>query len=162
MWLRAARQFLAVQRAAVRGAIGAHDPADAVVVAADAPAAFLLEFPVRGRLLLTVGRRELLRSDDLPAELAAELRDLDAAVTELLVTLSEAMWGRADRTAVAVIRDCVVELPTALLLRGRRAPEPDSRERLAAAVRAILRLTPPDPSPAPEHTIRTADRKDPP
>jgi hypothetical protein len=36
----------------------------------------------------------------------------------------------------------VVELPTALLLRGNRFPDEAARERLAAAVRAVLTIPP--------------------
>src|SRR5699024_481987 len=62
---------------------------------------------------------------------------------DLFVKLSRALWSRADRAAVDVIRDCVVELPNALLLRGRRTPTPAARERIAASVRAIVALGPP-------------------
>ncbi|UCZ92227.1 helix-turn-helix domain-containing protein [Gordonia sp. WA4-43] len=161
VWLRAAEQFLAAQREAVdavlTGGDGRSDSAvEAVVVAADAPARFLLEAPVRGGFLLTVDRGELLGSDDLPDDLARELRGLDRSLTSLFVELSQAVWQRADRDAVSVIRDCVVELPTALLLRGRRTPDAATRERIATAVRAVLSLTPTEPS----HQS-TSSRKDP-
>ncbi len=149
MWLRAAQQFLTVQRDAVDAALAVSNSreaaVEAVIAAADTPAAFLLEFPVRGRFLLTVSRRELLGSEDIPADLAADLRSLDTTLIELFIRLSQALWSRADSSAVSVIRDCVVELPTALLLRGNRTPDPDVRERLATAVRAVLTLTPPEP-----------------
>jgi AcrR family transcriptional regulator len=163
VWLRAAQQFLAVQRDAVDAALGGADSSgadkpgaavEAVVVAADTPATFLLDQPVRGQFLLTVSRRELLGSDDLPTDLAAELNTLDTTLAELFITLSQAMWGRADPLAVSVIRDCVVELPTALLLRGRRLPEPDVRQRLTTAVRAVLTVPLPEPTP----TRRSTDR----
>lgn len=161
VWLRAAEQFLAVQRDAVdvalTGGDGSYESAvEAVVAAADAPARFLLERPVQGGFLLTVDRRELLGSDDLPDDLARALRGLDGSLARLFVELSQAVWQRSDRDAVSVIRDCVVELPTALLLRGKRIPNAAIRERLAAAVRAVLSLTPTEPS----HQS-TASRKDP-
>lgn len=150
VWLRAATQFLAVQRnavdAALTGGQGVGGPAvEAVVAAADAPAAFLLESPARGRFLLNVSRRQLLGSDDLPDDLAEDLRALDTALARLFIELSQAMWRRADRDAVSVVKDCVVELPTALLLRGRREPDRAVRDRLAAAVRAVLALPLPEP-----------------
>ncbi|MFC3965117.1 TetR/AcrR family transcriptional regulator [Nocardia jiangsuensis] len=144
VWLRAARGFLALQRQAVRSAQGG--AVEAVVAAADTPAEFLVRQPVSARFLLAVAREELLGSGDIPDDLAAELRHLDRVLTELFVTLSHDVFARDDREAVAVIRDCVVELPTALLLRGNRAPAPPVRERLAAAVRAVLALTPPPPT----------------
>lgn len=152
VWLRAAQRFLVVQSEAV-DAVLSHESApgaaiDAVIAAADAPARFLLEFPLSGRFLLTVRRSELLGANDIPTEIANDLRALDTSIAGLLVRLSLAMWDRADREAVAVIKDCVVELPTALLLRGQRTPDPAVRERLAAAVRAVLALPPPESPPS--------------
>lgn len=142
VWLRAAQRFLTLQREAVDrapAAGGSHEYAiEAAVAAADAPAEFLVQQPVSGRFLLTVPRRELLGSSEIPDDIAEELRRLDQTLAELFVNLSRVVFDRADREAVAVIRDCVVELPTALLLRGRRDPDPAVRQRLAAAVRAVL------------------------
>ncbi|OZF25742.1 TetR family transcriptional regulator [Rhodococcus sp. 14-2496-1d] len=152
-WLRAARRFLDLQAAAVDAAFLDREPsgdaAEAVVAAADAPAKFLIASPVSGRFLLTVRRSELLGSTEIPDTIAADLRTLDASVADVLRRLSHAMWGRADRESVRVIRDCVVELPGALLLRGARTPDPAVRERLAAAVRAILALPLPESSNTP-------------
>lgn len=142
VWLRAAQRFLTLQREAVDRALAAgrshEDAIEAVVAAADTPAEFLIQQPVSGRFLLTVPRRELLGSSEIPDDIAEELRRLDQTLAELFVNLSRGVFDRADREAVAVIRDCVVELPTALLLRGRRNPDPAVRQRLAAAVRAVL------------------------
>lgn len=143
VWLRAAQRFLALQQEAVRRA---PDAVAAVVAAADAPAEFLLRQPNSARFLLAIGREALLGTGEVPDELAEQLRHLDRVLTELFIGLARAAFDRADREAVAVIRDCVVELPTALLLRGGRAPDPPVRERLAAAVRAVLALTPPAPT----------------
>ncbi|MFC9873440.1 TetR/AcrR family transcriptional regulator [Nocardia salmonicida] len=142
VWLRAAQRFLTLQReAADRALIAGHsheNAIEAVVAAADTPAEFLVRQPVSGRFLLTVPRRELLGSSEIPDDIAEDLRRLDQTLAELFVNLSRGVFDRADREAVAVIRDCVVELPTALLLRGRRNPDPAVRQRLAAAVRAVL------------------------
>ncbi|WP_280271211.1 TetR/AcrR family transcriptional regulator [Nocardia wallacei] len=150
VWVRAAERFLELQREAVDKALAAgpapRNAVEAVVAAADAPAEYLLRHPVSGRFLLTVDRAELLGAGDLPAEVAARLTALDKALTTLFVRLSRELWDRADRESVAVVRDCVVELPTALLLRGQREPDPPTRARLAAAVRAVLALTPPEPA----------------
>ncbi|MFJ1457356.1 TetR/AcrR family transcriptional regulator [Nocardia sp. N2S4-5] len=150
VWVRAAERFLELQREAVDKALAAgpapRNAVEAVVAAADAPAEYLLRHPVSGRFLLTVDRAELLGAGDLPAEVAARLTALDKALTTLFVRLSRELWDRADRESVAVVRDCVVELPTALLLRGQREPDPPARARLAAAVRAVLALTPPEPA----------------
>ncbi|RVW03700.1 TetR/AcrR family transcriptional regulator [Rhodococcus spongiicola] len=160
VWLRAAQRFLTMQNGAVDAALelgtGQDAAIEAVVAAADAPARFLLDAPVSGRFLLTVRRNELLGAGDLSNDLAADIRNLDDTLAELFVRLSRAMWHRADRNAVDVIRDCVVELPGALLLRGRRTPDAAVRQRLAAAVHALLALEPPLPLSTSVHT--TADK----
>lgn len=146
VWLRAAQRFLALQREAVdRVSAAGSAPEDAVVAAADTPAEFLLQQPASGRFLLTVSRQELLGSSEIPDDIAEELRRLDQFLVELFIVLARGVFDRGDREAVAVIRDCVVELPTALLLRGRRNPDPAVRQRLAAAVRAVLALPLPPP-----------------
>lgn len=148
VWLRDARRLLAVQRRSVDAVLNGRtsDAAvDAVLAAADAPAVFLLDLPMSARFLLAVSRQDLLRDDDIPPDVAEQLVALDSNLTELFIELARAVWGRADRTAVAVIKDCVVELPTALLLRGNRTPDDAVRQRLAAAVRGILTLPPPHP-----------------
>lgn len=149
VWLRAAGRFLDLQReavdAALTGATIRRRAVEAVVAAADTPAEFLVRHPVSGRFLLAVSREDVLALGDLPDDRAGELRRLDRVLADLFVRLSRAVFGRGDREAVAVVRDCVVELPTALLLRGHRAPDPAVRQRLAAAVRAVLTLTPPVP-----------------
>ncbi|SUE15583.1 TetR family transcriptional regulator [Rhodococcus gordoniae] len=151
VWLRAARRFLDLQRDAVDRALttgsAPQNAVEAVVAAADAPAEYSIRYPVSGHFLLAVRRADVLGSGDVPNDVATQLNALDDALTTLFVRLTRGVWDRADREAVAVIRDCVVELPAALLLRGRRDPTPAVRDRLAAAVRAVLALTPPDPAP---------------
>lgn len=150
VWLRAARRFLDLQRDAVDRTLATgsapHNAVEAVVAAADAPAEYSIRYPVSGHFLLAVRRADVLGSGDVPNDVATQLNALDDALTALFVRLARGVWDRADREAVAVIRDCVVELPAALLLRGRRDPTPAVRDRLAAAVRAVLALTPPDPA----------------
>jgi len=132
-WVRAARRFLALQRQAVDAE---DDPIRAVIAAADTPAVFSEQYPSSARLLLGTRRDELI--GDAPAEVQAELRALDTDVRDLLIRLSIAMWDRKDAASVAVIEDCVVGLPTGLMLRRPMPPTDDTRRRLAAAVEAIL------------------------
>ncbi|WP_040793717.1 TetR/AcrR family transcriptional regulator [Nocardia paucivorans] len=150
VWLRAAQRFLELQRNAVEAAFAAgpapQNAIEAVVAAADTPAEYSIRHPISGRFLLTVRRTEILGSGDVPTEVAARLRNLDQDLATLFVRLSRGVWNRADPESIAVIRDCVVELPAALLLRGWRTPEPAVRARLAAAVRAVLTLPPPEPT----------------
>jgi len=132
-WVRAARRFLALQRQAVDAE---DDPVRAIVAAADAPAVFSEQYPSSARMWLSTTRDELI--GEAPAEVQTELRALDAELRDLLIRLSIGMWDRKDAASVAVIEDCVVGLPTGLMLRRPMPPTPDTRRRLAAAVQAIL------------------------
>jgi AcrR family transcriptional regulator len=132
-WVRAARRFLALQEQAVDAEA---DPVRAVVAAADAPAVFSEQYPSSARLWLRIPRDDLI--GDAPAEVQTELRALEGDLRDLLIRLSIAMWDRKDAASVAVIEDCVVGLPTGLMLRRPMPPTADTRRRLAAAVEAIL------------------------
>jgi AcrR family transcriptional regulator len=132
-WVRAARRFLALQKQAVDDE---DDPVRAVVAAADTPAVFSEQYPSSARLWLSVQRDELI--GEAPAEVKAELRALETDLRDTLIRLSIAMFDRKDAAAVAVIEDCVVGLPTGLMLRRPMPPTTDTRRRLAAAVKAIL------------------------
>ena len=147
VWLRAAERFLLVQREAVDRAL-AESPSrkaaiEAVVVAADTPAMFLEQYPTCGRFLLTVRREELIGSSEIPLDVATQLRKLDKLLADLFAQLAQRLWGRDDRDATSVMRDCIVELPSALLLRGNRRTDHHARQRLSAAVRAVLQVGPP-------------------
>jgi AcrR family transcriptional regulator len=146
-WLRAAQRFLAVQTDLVDDALG---PVEAVVAAADAPAVFTAHYATSSKLLLTVRRSDLL-GDDLPAEIASQLRDLDATLLDLMIRLSLRMWDRKDRHAVDVITTCIVDLPTSVLLRRDRLDNPTAREHLEAAVRAVLEIGPPQQHKGAQH-----------
>jgi AcrR family transcriptional regulator len=136
-WARAARRFLALQRDLVDAAA---DPISAVVAAADAPAVFSEQFPVSALLVLGTRREELV--GEAPADVQADLKALDDDLRDLLIRLSIAVFDRKDGAAVAVIEDCVVGLPTGLMLRRPMPPTADARRRLAAAVEAILAVGP--------------------
>jgi AcrR family transcriptional regulator len=148
-WVRAAERFLQLQRDAVEQTLqGGPDPADAatavaaVVAAALCPAVFHDQNPTSAQFLLTVPRDDLLRSAEVPADVATALRQLDRALVAIFIRLSRSLWDRKDARAVALIRDCVVHLPTALLLREGQTADHAARERLAAAVRAVLAIPP--------------------
>jgi AcrR family transcriptional regulator len=132
-WVRAARRFLALQQQVVDAE---DDPVRAVIAAADTPAVFSEQHPSSARLLLATRRDELI--GEAPAEVQAELRALDIDLRDLLIRLSLAVFDRKDAASVAVIEDCVVGLPTGLLLRRPMPPTAETRRRLAAAVEAIL------------------------
>ncbi|BDT87184.1 TetR/AcrR family transcriptional regulator [Nocardia cyriacigeorgica] len=148
-WLRAAHRFLEMQNAQVDAVLPATpqpgSPAcvDAVVAAAATPALFAREHPDSSALLLTISRDQLL-GDDLPEALADELAGTDRALVGLMIRLAQAMWERRDARAVAVITTCLVDLPTAILLRRNQIDSPHAQHQLRAAVRAVLDVGPPD------------------
>lgn len=150
-WLRAAEKFLALQRHTVDLALGGDRPVDeataveAIVATALCPAAFLDQDSTSAQFLLTVSRDDLLRSGEIPDDVAEKLRKLDEALVAIFIRLSRSLWNRRDKRAVELIRDCIVELPTALLLRGGRHADTAARDRLAAAVRAVLTIPPTEP-----------------
>lgn len=135
-WLRAGHRFLAAQSELIDAA---PEGVAAVVAAAEAPAIFAEEHPHSSQLLLTVRREELL-GPGTPTEIATQLRDLDRQLVATMVRLARALWDRKDAAAVDVVTTCIVDLPTAILLRRNRINDPDARERLRAAVRAVLAL----------------------
>ncbi|HEY3709418.1 MAG TPA: helix-turn-helix domain-containing protein [Amycolatopsis sp.] len=133
---------------AVGGIVSAADsPAvAAVVAAADTPAVVAERRPESARLMLTVSPDRIL-GPQLPGDVLEDLRALDKRLVRLLVRLARELWQRGDGAAVEVITTCVVDLPTALLKRdfaAYGAAGPEARRRLAAAVRAVLALPPPD------------------
>lgn len=137
-WLRAARNFLAVQGELVSAA---PEPTDAVIAAADAPVAFAELRPTASKLLSVINRDDLIDAD-LPAELAAQLGHVDAELIGLLIRLAAALWDRRDAAAVDTITTCVVDLPTAIVLSRDRLGSPTARAQLHAAVRAVLSVGP--------------------
>lgn len=153
-WLRAAERFLGLQRAAVDAALGdcgadAVEAVEAVVAAAVTPATFLEQCPTSARFLLTIGRDELVGSGDMPAELADDLRRLDTELVDLFIRLSTSLWNRRDARAVALVRTCLVDLPTALVLQEHSRSDPAAAQRLAGAVRAVLAIPPSGKEPRP-------------
>ncbi|WP_280339347.1 TetR family transcriptional regulator [Nocardia neocaledoniensis] len=143
-WLRAARRFLALQALDVERAVAAADRAAriaAVVDAAETPGRLADTHPDSARLLLLVDRAELL-AGALPPDLAHDIAATEKALLSALTRLARALWGRADRRGVATVTTCLVDLPTAVLLRRDRLTDPLARAQLRAAARAVLELGP--------------------
>ncbi|WP_329050295.1 TetR/AcrR family transcriptional regulator [Amycolatopsis sp. NBC_01488] len=136
VWLRAATAFLDLQTSLVDQA---SSPEEAVVAAADTPAVFAGQRPTAARMLLKV-KADSLFGPELPGELADALHALDKRLVALLVRLARGLWDRGDGLAVEVITTCVVDLPTAFFRRD--ITDPLVRDRLAAAVRAVLTVPP--------------------
>ncbi|MBX9640225.1 MAG: TetR/AcrR family transcriptional regulator [Mycobacteriaceae bacterium] len=148
-WIRAGRRFLQAQNALVEAALatpGRDTGIEAVVAAADAPAVFAEQHPDSCRLLLTTPREALLEPE-LPDEIAGEIADLEAQLVGLMIRLARAIWDRKDAAAVDTITICIVDLPTAILLRRDRLHSTTARSQLRAAVRAVLQTEPPDGRP---------------
>lgn len=153
-WLRAGHRFLEAQTALVDQALSAPGPqagVEAVVAAADAPVVFAERYPNSSLLLLTVRRDELLQPD-LPSEITTEIRDLEAMLVGLMIRLAVSVWGRKDAGAVDTITMCIVDLPTAILLRRNRLGNATARQQLRAAVKAVLDIGPPPPNQATKGT----------
>lgn len=140
-WLRAGHRFLCAQGELIDGA-PERDGVAAVVAAAEAPAVFAETYPDSSQLLLTVRREELL-GPGTPPDIATQLRDLDRLLVETMIRLARRLWDRKDAAAVDVVTMCIVDLPTAILLRRNRINDPDARDRLRAAVKAVLDVGPP-------------------
>ncbi len=138
-WLRAGHRFLGVQSDSVEQS---QAPIAAVLAAADAPVIFAEQYPDSSKLLLTVRRDDLLDAE-LPDEIATELEGLDRLLVGLMIRLAVNLWDRKDAAAVDTITTCIVDLPTAILLRRDRLANTTAREHLRAAVCAVLDVGPP-------------------
>ncbi len=142
MWVRAARRFLGVQRAAIDAALGREgDTAiEATVVASTTIADMTDEWP-NAAAVLRGQSRDALIGPALPGPLLAEIERLDGALLEQLRRLADALWQRTDRAAVETVAACVVDIAGALLLN----PRPriiDERAAVRAAVEGVLRQEP--------------------
>lgn len=143
LWLRATARLGASMEAAMTVLEDeSSTPADAVVAVALAPVALVRRHPASARLFFTQ-RPDQLFTSDLPAELAAEIKAVQARFQSTLATLANAMWSRSDGPAIDAIATCVVDLPGGLLrrrlLEGRRLGS-TVEERIEACVRATLAL----------------------
>jgi hypothetical protein len=114
----------------------------AVVAAAEAPVVFAGWYPESAELLLTVRRTELVGCD-LPEQIASQISDLDRLLIGLVIRLAVNLWDRKDALAVDTITTCIVDLPTAILLKRKRLGSATARAQLRAAVRAVLDVGPP-------------------
>src|SRR5258708_5328522 len=79
----------------------------------------------------------------LTAEIRTELSYLARLLVGLMLRLAVKLWARKDARAVDAITPCIVDLPTAILLRRDRLGNATAREHLRASVRAVLAVGPP-------------------
>jgi len=140
MWLRAAQRFLDEQEKAIERELlepGNFEQAVAATVAvASVPAVIESRAPDTATVLLRYRRDDILGQDLSPA-LRTRLEELDGRLLAILNRLAEALWSRHDRASVETVAICVVDLPTAILIR-RRERVIDPLTVLEAAVRGVI------------------------
>jgi AcrR family transcriptional regulator len=136
VWIRAVRRSQeAILSVEERG-----DPRETAVEAALATYDFCLRHPDDARLLGAFRLADFLAAE-LPIELLAELRELNPHIRGPLVRLAHALYGRSSRTTVDLVLMAVVDIPYGCArphVEAETTPPRERRERLAAAVRAVL------------------------
>lgn len=133
VWSREADTFLAHQRDVITSSA---DPIEALVGVACTPADFAHHHPEGSTILLSV-RPEQLLTDRLTQDDHRRVSDKKRELSAIVEDLAEVLWGRRDRTALALVTMCVVDLPRALLLARGRMADPVARHALEVAVRAL-------------------------
>jgi AcrR family transcriptional regulator len=135
VWLRAVRRS---QRAALAVAVSSGQPLRSAEAVALAMYDQCLAEPQDTLLLDAISRAELLAAD--PGELRDELEAVNEEIEAMMARLSRSLLGRADRRGRDLVLLALVDLPHGFahrqLVSGR--PAPARRERLPAAVRAVL------------------------
>jgi len=159
VWTREADQFLAFQRTLVERAMREGDPADGLVAAALAPAAYAAQDDDGARLLLTATLGDLL-TPELDRDRRRQLLRLQQELGGVVAELAEALWDRHDNAALTTVRYCVVDLPGALLLKAQAVTDPVARHALERAVRGIASMPPPE-APSRKTSTSATPRPDP-
>lgn len=144
VWAREADAFLAFQREAVERAVAGGTPQDAVVAAALASASYARTNEEAARLLLAVPIGDIVNADLGPTERSL-IQAQRALLWELIVDLSERLWGRSDGPATTLVTYCLVDLPGKLLLSPARPNDPLAVHAVEQAVRGITGVSPPAP-----------------
>jgi AcrR family transcriptional regulator len=136
LWIRAVRHS---QEASVLN-VTETDPLEAVVAAALGTYDFCAREPDDARLL-SLFRREDFLSSDLPAELHREIEAINDSAMAAAREVARLLFGRAGRSGVDLVLAAAVDLPYGLArpyLQAGRMPPAGRRERIPAAVRAML------------------------
>lgn len=142
VWAREAEAFLAFQREVVEQAAAEGTAQDAVLAAALAPASYARTNEEAARLLLAVPVGGVADADLGSAERSLIERPR-RLLWDLIVELSERLWGRSDRPATTLITYCLVDLPGTLLLAPARPTDPLAVHAVEQAVRGITGVGPP-------------------
>ncbi len=135
VWLRAVRRS---QERAFAVPTSVEDPLRSAEGVALAMYDYCLAEPADTLLLDVLRHGDLLSLDVGP--LAAELETANDRIVELMATLARALYGRAEERGRDLVLLALVDLPHGFahreLVSGH--PAPARRERLPAAVRAVL------------------------
>ncbi|NLE79932.1 MAG: helix-turn-helix transcriptional regulator [Rhodococcus sp.] len=144
-WAREATKFVDFQRAAVDEILTTNGlAADAVVAAALAPASYAAQADLGAQLLLAV-KPDDLATPDLTESQRRELSGLRRSLSTLIALLAAEQWNRQDTAALTFIKYCIVELPSALLLKAANVTDPLAARALEQAVRGVVSAPPPAP-----------------
>ncbi|MCX6396325.1 MAG: helix-turn-helix domain containing protein [Propionibacteriales bacterium] len=141
IWAREATAFRAYQRDQIEDARTHGCPQDAVFAAALVSGSYAEVEPSTARVLLA-SRPDVLDDTALPGPVAQQLREHRADAARLITELADAVWDRTDRTALILMRHCVVGIPARLFLTARTPNDPLARYAIEHAVRGILTAGP--------------------
>jgi AcrR family transcriptional regulator len=134
-WLRAARRS---QERALAVPVTLAEPLASAEAVALAMYDHCLEDPEDTLLLDSLGRSELLAME--LGEVRAELETVNERVEALMASLARALYGRANQRTRDLVLLALVDMPHGFAHRQlvSGASTPARRERLPAAVRAVL------------------------
>jgi AcrR family transcriptional regulator len=136
LWIRAVHR----SQASFLAAIDQTDPVEAAVACATAIVEFCEAEPADARLLVAFRREDLIRAP-LPAELTAELEELNKPLQRAIARLARKLHGSAGRAAVERTLFAVFDLPYGAARRHLVAGKPlpgGLRDDVEKAVRAVL------------------------
>ena len=143
IWAREAATFRAYQRERIQQARDGGTAEDAVVAAALATGGYAEVDGAAVRVLFG-SRPDSLTAEGVPDELVKELRRHRASAASLIADLAEEVWGRSDKTAKRLMRNCVVDIPARIFMAAEKPNDKLARYAIEHAVRGVLAAGPPD------------------
>lgn len=142
IWAQEAARFRQYQRAEIDRARETGTAQDAVVAAALATGGYAVVEGAAVRVLIA-SRPDLRNPEGVPDELLDELNRHRADAAALIEELATDVWGRSDRTALTLMRFCMVDIPARLFMVGDQPNDPLARYAIENAVRGVLAAGPP-------------------
>ncbi|RNL78275.1 TetR/AcrR family transcriptional regulator [Nocardioides marmorisolisilvae] len=143
IWAREAASFRLFQRERIQEARDAGTAEDAVVAAALATGAYAEVKGAAVRVLFG-SRPDSLTAEGVPDEVIKELRRHRASAATLIADLAEEVWGRSDKDAKRLMRNCVVDIPARIFMAADKPNDKLARYAIEHAVRGLLAAGPPD------------------